>query len=133
MKDKALDLRSLFSLNSYKTFRTTQCKQPWLVKIWLSFDLNFRFTSSVTAILETRIWNLDQNKFQIHVLCYSYTRDESFPLNPYQSSSRKLYPRASRHINNSLTVHLFLNSEMQLCKSKELNNLGMKVQLKKGL
>ena len=82
-------------------------------------DINTVQTAMISKDL-TKFWS----KFQIHVLWYSYTRDVSFPVNPYQSPSRKLYPRASRHINNSLTVHFFLNSEMQLCKSKVLNNLG---------
>ena len=34
---------------------------------------------------------------------------------------------SSRHIRNSLSVYLFVNSEPQLGKSKEFNNQGLKV------
>ena len=37
----------------------------------------------------------------------------------------------SGYINNSLSVYLFLDTKSQLGKSKEFNNQGMKVQVKK--
>ena len=40
-------------------------------------------------------------------------------------------PPTSRHINNILKVYLFLDSEPQLGKSKELNNQGMIAEAKR--
>ena len=34
---------ALYLLRLYKAFQTALCKQPWLVKPWLNFDLNFNF------------------------------------------------------------------------------------------
>ena len=34
---------ALFILKLYKAYQTALCKQPWLVKPWLNFDLNFSF------------------------------------------------------------------------------------------
>ena len=36
---------------------------------------------------------------------------------------------SSRHIRNSLSVYLFLNSQPQLGKSKEFNNQGLKIEI----
>ena len=36
---------ALFILTLCKAFRTVLCKQPWLVKPWLNFDLNFSLKS----------------------------------------------------------------------------------------
>ena len=52
------------------------------------------------------------SKFQIQILSYSFTRDHSFLLTPPSSPLKEdLYPRASRHIDNSLNVYLFLDFE----------------------
>ena len=37
-----------FSLKLYKAFRIAQCKQSRLVKLWLNFDTNLIFKSTVT-------------------------------------------------------------------------------------
>ena len=66
------------------------------------------------------------SKFRIQILWYSLTRDNSFLITPSQFVWRKqenLSSSTSRHINNSLSVYVFLNSE--------LNNGGMKVQVKR--
>ena len=47
------------------------------------------------------------------------------PHSPRQNNTPNLL--SSRHIRNSLSVYLFLNSEPQLGKSKEFNNQGLKV------
>ena len=63
-----------------------------------------------------------------------FTRDNSFLLiSPFQSLPEKQenpFPSTSRHTNISLSVYFSLNSELQLSKSKEFNNKGMKVQVK---
>ena len=83
----SLNFWSLFSLKLYKAFRIAQCKQPWLVKPGLNFDLNLRFKSSGTISLEA--------------IVSSYTPSLSCPQeNPS--------PGASRHMNNSFGV-LFLS------------------------
>ena len=50
------------------------------------------------------------------VICHPFPQAEQLP---------NLF--SSRHIRNSLTVSLFLNSEPQLGKSKEFKNQGLKV------
>ena len=34
---------ALFILKLYEAFQTALCKEPWLVRSWLNFDLNFSF------------------------------------------------------------------------------------------
>lgn len=51
-------------------------------------------------------------------------------LNNYCSPSPS-NPSASRHINNRQSVYVFLNSEPQLRKSKQLNNHKMKARIKR--
>ena len=41
-----------------------------------------------------------------------------------------LFPLGTQASNSSLNMYLFLNSELQLGKSKEINNQGIKVQVK---
>ena len=66
------------------------------------------------------------SKFHVQTLRCSFTRDNRFLLTPSQSlpgKQEKTSSSASRHISNSLSVYLFLDSE--------LNNWGMKVQVKR--
>ena len=70
-----------FSLKPHRAFRIAYGKQPWSVKPWLSFDVNFRLKSSDTALLETISPSLYQE-------------------NPS--------PSASRHIRNSLRMYISL-------------------------
>ena len=71
------------------------------------------------------------SKFQIQILWYSFTRDDILLLTLFQSPSWKIFPERSRHMNNSLGVYLFLNSELKLGKSKIFNTQRMKVQVKR--
>ena len=48
--------------------------------------------------------------------------------NIFHNSTPTLFT-ASRRINNSLSLYIFLYSEPQLSKSKEFNNRGLKVQV----
>ena len=100
-------LWALFSLKPCKAFRRALCKQPRLVKPCL---------------------NVDPCSLQLY-------QRQQFPINPLAVSPRKTgkpFPqRLHRHINNSLNVYLFLDSELQLGKSKEFNNECMKVQVKR--
>ena len=69
-----------------------------------------------------RFWS----KFHIYILGYSFTRENRFLLNSSQSLQGKQEnpcPSASRHVNNSLSKYFFLDSE--------INNKGMKVQIKR--
>ena len=50
---QSISLWALFRLKSSKAFRTAQWKQPWLLKARLKIDLNFRFKSCRTVLLET--------------------------------------------------------------------------------
>ena len=56
------------------------------------------------------------SKFQIQIIWYCFTKNHSslFPLNLSQENPS---PRTSRHISSSLSVYLFLNSELYLGKS----------------
>ena len=60
------------------------------------------------------------SKFQIQILWYSFTRDDIFLLTLFQSPSWKIFPERSRHMNNSLGVYLFLNSEL---KQRQIKNI----------
>ena len=51
-------------------------------------------------------------------------------LAPYQAHQLPKH-LSFRHINNIPSIYLFLDSEQQLGKSKEFNNQGMKVQVKR--
>ena len=42
-----------------EVFRIAQCKQQWLVKSWLNFDLNLIFISFGRLLLDS--WKNDQN------------------------------------------------------------------------
>ena len=80
--------------------KTAQWKQPRLVKPWFFFF----------------------SKFHIDNLWCSFSRENNFLLTLSQSFPRQqenVSSNASRYINNSLGVYLFLNSD--------LNNRGMKV------
>ena len=69
-----------------------------------------------------RFWS----KFHIQILRYSFTRENRFLLNPshsLQGKQENLCSSASRQVNNSLSKYFFLDSE--------LNNKGMKVQVKR--
>ena len=48
---------------------------------------------------------------------------------PSRTTSRPQH--INRHINNSLSGYLFRNSKLQLGKSKEFNNQGMNIQVKR--
>ena len=66
------------------------------------------------------------SKFHIQILGYSFTRENRFLLNPFQSLQGKQgnpCSSASRHVNNSFSKHFFLDSE--------LSNKGMKIQVKR--
>ena len=66
------------------------------------------------------------SKLHIQILRYSFTRNNFFLLTPSQSLPGKhenLSSSVSRHISNSLSMYLFLDSE--------LSNGGKKVQVKK--
>ena len=66
------------------------------------------------------------SKFHIQILWYSFTRDNRFLLTPFQSLSGKQENPSSGtsiHVNNNLSVHFFLGSE--------LSNERMKVQVKR--
>ena len=52
------------------------------------------------------------SKFQIQIPWYSFTRDKSFLLTLSQSPHKNPSSRVSRHISNSFSVYLFLNSEL---------------------
>ena len=66
------------------------------------------------------------SKFHIQILWYSFTRGKKFLLTPSQSLPGKQENPSSSistHVNNSLSVWFFLDFE--------LNNGGMKVQVKR--
>ena len=86
-------------------FRRSWCKQSRLVKPWFSFDLNFIFKSSGTALLE-RIGSYE-------------------PLPSFSQEKNRRTPSfsASRHVNNSLSMFLFQDFYG--------SNGWMKVQVKK--
>ena len=88
----------LFSSKPYQAFRTAPWKQPRLVKPWLHFDQNLILKSAVTVLLG-----------------FLLTHFKSLP-----EEQEKYSFSSSRHI--SLSVYLFLDSELQLGESKELND-----------
>ena len=49
---------ALFIFKLYKDFQTTLCKQPWLVKPRLNFDLNFSIKSFYNLQDSWKSWNL---------------------------------------------------------------------------
>ena len=64
------------------------------------------------------------SKFHIQILWYNFTKDNSFLLTPSQSLPGKQESPSSsvsRHINNSVSVYVFLDSE--------LNNGRVEVQV----
>ena len=66
------------------------------------------------------------SKFHIQILGYSFTRENRFlltPSQPLQGKQEKPSSSVCGHVNNSLSVYFLLDSE--------LNNEGMKVQVKK--
>ena len=66
------------------------------------------------------------SKFHIEIFRYSFTRDKKFLLTPSHflpGKQEKNSSNASKHVNNSLSVYFFLNSE--------LSNGRMKVQVKR--
>ena len=69
-----------------------------------------------------KLWS----KFQIQIVCYSFTRDHSFILPPW-----KILSQTSVHINDSLSMYLSLDSELYPGKSKEFNNQRIKIQVKR--
>ena len=77
----------------------------------LNSDLYFILKTSGTALLVTS---------------FLQTYFQSLPGNQENPS-----PSASRHINNSLSVYLLLDSELYIDKPKEFNNERMKVQVKR--
>ena len=90
-------LNFMLFLNILKTWRiqffspwnnVKGLEQPKLLKLWLNFDLHFRFKYSL--------------------------QETSSLLPPTQSPPWKSFPpNASRYINNSLSVYRFLNSELK--------------------
>ena len=107
--------------------------------------LNFILCLNIFKILKMSFWTfwrkitylllrklLEQrnvnNTFKLHIkiLWYSFSRNSRFLLTPSQFHPGKQESSsscASRHINNSLSMYLFLDSE--------LNNGGKKVQVKR--
>ena len=79
-----LDLWALFSIKPCKAFRIAQFKQTLL-----NADLNFRFKSSDSVLLETIV----------------------FYKSPLILSQKNPSSNTFRHISNSLSVYLFLDSE----------------------
>ena len=59
------------------------------------------------------------------------TASETPPPDYSSLLSMTTFKTRPRHIKNSLSVYLFLDSEPQLGKSKESNNQGMKLQVKR--
>ena len=99
------------------------------LKIVQSF---WKSTVETAMIMKTMIkfWY----KFYIQAYRHSFTRDNSFLLTPFQSLPGKQKNSsfcASRHINNYLSVYLFVNSELQKGKSKEFIDKGMKALVKR--
>ena len=75
-------------------------------------------------------------KLILQLICIVSFNSQSSPGTPFSQVSRcPTFPQAgqlpkllsSRHIRNSLSVYIFLNSELQLGKSKEFNNQELKV------
>ena len=94
-------------------------------KLQISCLRSFWNSSVQTAMISKpmiKFWS----KFHIQILWYSFTRDNRCRVTPSQSLSGKQenpFSSASRHINNSFSVYLFLDSE--------LNNGRIKVQVKR--
>ena len=53
-QEKSLAASVLFISKPYKDFRVVHCPQPWLVKLWLNFDPNFRYRSSYSSTGELK-------------------------------------------------------------------------------
>ena len=53
-QEKSLAASVLFISKPYKDFIVVHCPQPWLVKLWLNFDPNFRYRSSYSSTGELK-------------------------------------------------------------------------------
>ena len=88
-----------------------------ILKIWF-WTFWMKICSVLTAIISKAMIKF-LSKFHVQIHWYRFTRDNRFLLNPSQST-RNSSSSAFRHINNSLSVCLLPDSE--------LNNRGTKIQ-----
>ena len=89
----SLALWALFSLKPYKVFS------------------NSTVQTAATSVAMIKFWS----KFNIQILCYSFTWDNRFLLTPFQSFPGKQEnpsSSASKHINHILSLYPFLDSEL---------------------
>ena len=94
-------------------------------KLHTSRLLSFWNSTMQTAMISKAIIKF-WSKFHIQMLWYSFIRHKKFLQTPSQylpGKQENLSSSASRHINNSLSVYFFLDSE--------LDNGGMKVEVKR--
>ena len=100
-------------------------QQAALVNFMLYFNIFRVLKISFRTFWISRLVSLDC-KFHIEIFRYSFTRDKKFLLIPSHflpGIQEKHSSSASKHVNNSLSVYFFLDSE--------LSNGRMKVQVKR--